>query len=58
MQYPFYLLPTSFTVVFSANGEKALRKNAITLPLYTILLLFVFFIGYSAIVKIPGITRS
>lgn len=51
----FYLLPTSFTVVFSANGEKALRKNAITLPLYTILLLFVFFIGYSAIVQIPGL---
>jgi SSS family solute:Na+ symporter len=42
----FYLLPTSFSVVFSANGEKALRKNAITLPLYTILLLFVFFIGF------------
>lgn len=51
----FYLLPTSFTVVFSANGEKALRKNAITLPLYTILLLFVFFIGFSAIVQIPGL---
>ncbi|MGE7765909.1 sodium:solute symporter family protein [Peribacillus sp. NPDC096540] len=51
----FYLLPTSFSVVFSANGEKSLRKNAITLPLYTILLLFVFFIGFSAIVKIPGL---
>lgn len=51
----FYLLPTSFTVVFAANGEKALRKNAISLPLYTILLLFVFFIGFSAIVKIPGL---
>lgn len=51
----FYLLPTSFSVVFSANGERALRKNAITLPLYTILLLFVFFIGFSAIVKIPGL---
>ena len=51
----FYLLPTSFTVVFAANGEKALRKNAISLPLYTILLLFVFFIGFSAVVKIPGL---
>jgi len=30
----FYLLPNSFSVVLSANGEKALRKNAITLPFF------------------------
>lgn len=51
----FYLLPNSFSVVLSANGEKALRKNAITLPLYTLLLLFAFFIGFAAIIQIPGL---
>jgi solute:Na+ symporter, SSS family len=51
----FYLLPNSFLVILSANGEKALRKNAITLPLYTLLLLFVFFIGFTAIIQIPGL---
>ncbi|BDG35854.1 sodium:solute symporter family protein [Saccharococcus caldoxylosilyticus] len=51
----FYLLPHSFSVVLSANGEKTLRKNAITLPLYTLLLLFVFFIGFTAVVQIPGL---
>ncbi|KXH83799.1 sodium:solute symporter [Sporosarcina sp. HYO08] len=49
----FYIMPTSFMVILSANGEKNLRKNAITLPLYTILLLFIFFVGFSAITIIP-----
>lgn len=51
----FYLLPNSFTVALTANSEKALRKNAITLPLYTLLLLFAFFIGFAAIVQLPGL---
>lgn len=38
----FYLLPQTFMVVLSSNGERTLRKNAIALPLYTLLLLFVF----------------
>ncbi|MEZ2659649.1 sodium:solute symporter family protein [Aneurinibacillus aneurinilyticus] len=51
----FYIMPTSFMVVLTAKGKKAIRKNAILLPLYTILLLFVFFIGYAAVVQIPGL---
>lgn len=51
----FYLLPNSFSVALTASSEKALRKNAITLPLYTLLLLFAFFIGFAAIVQIPGL---
>ena len=51
----FYLLPQTFSVVLSADGEKSLKKNAITLPLYTLLLLFVFFIGFAAIIQIPGL---
>lgn len=51
----FYLLPQTFMVVLSSNGERTLRKNAIALPLYTLLLLFVFFIGFTAILEIPGL---
>lgn len=54
----FYLLPNSFTVALTASSEKALRKNAITLPLYTLLLLFAFFIGFAAIIQIPGLQGS
>ncbi|MCM3719823.1 sodium:solute symporter family protein [Fictibacillus phosphorivorans] len=53
--FGFYLLPQSFTVVISAKSERALKKNAITLPLYTILILFAFFIGFAAIIQVPGL---
>lgn len=53
--FGFYLLPNSFSVLLSSKSAKALKKNAITLPLYTLLLLFAFFIGFAAIVEIPGL---
>ncbi|WP_108670748.1 sodium:solute symporter family protein [Peribacillus acanthi] len=53
--FGFYLLPQSFSVVLSAKSERALKKNAITLPLYTILILFAFFIGFAAIIQVPGL---
>lgn len=53
--FGFYLLPQSFSVVLSAKSARALKKNAITLPLYTILLLFIFFIGFAAIIQVPGL---
>lgn len=53
--FGFYLLPQSFSVILSADGEKGLKKNAIVLPLYTLLLLFAFFIGFAAIVEVPGL---
>jgi solute:Na+ symporter, SSS family len=53
--FGFYLLPQSFTVVLSAKSERSLKKNAITLPLYTILILFAFFIGFAAIIQVPGL---
>ncbi|MFP7357866.1 sodium:solute symporter family protein [Kurthia gibsonii] len=53
--FGFYLLPNTFSVTISASGTKALKRNAITLPLYTLLLLFVFFIGFAAMIQIPGL---
>lgn len=56
--FGFYLLPQSFTVVLSAKIERSLKKNAITLPLYTILILFAFFIGFAAIILVPGLQEA
>lgn len=53
--FGFYLLPQTFTVILSAKSPSTLKKNAVTLPLYTILILFAFFIGFSAIVQVPGL---
>lgn len=51
----FYVWPHTFVSVFSAKNEKVFRKNSIVSPLYTLMLLFVFFVGFTAILQIPGL---
>jgi solute:Na+ symporter, SSS family len=52
----FYMWPHSFGAAFTAKDERAFRRNAIILPLYQLILLFVFFCGFAAILKVPGLT--
>ncbi len=52
----FYMWPHAFGAVFTAKEERAFRRNAIVLPLYQLILLFVFFCGFAAILKVPGLT--
>ncbi|HEY9085473.1 MAG TPA: sodium:solute symporter family protein [Candidatus Tyrphobacter sp.] len=51
----FYMGPQSFAAVYSARSAEALRRNAIFLPLYQIVLLLVFFAGFSALLIVPGL---
>jgi len=41
---------------YSAKNEDAIRWNAIRLPFYQLLLLLVYFAGFSAIILRPGLT--
>ncbi|HLH47961.1 MAG TPA: sodium:solute symporter family protein [Roseiarcus sp.] len=52
----FYMWPHAFGAVFTAKAEHIFRRNAIILPLYQLILLFVFFCGFAAILKTPGLT--
>src|SRR5262249_23715639 len=52
----FYLWPHSFSAVYTARNAKIIRQNAIVLPLYQLILLFVFFVGFTAILQVPGLT--
>jgi SSS family solute:Na+ symporter len=52
----FYMWPHAFGAVFTAKAERIFRRNAIILPLYQLILLFVFFCGFAAILKLPGLT--
>ena len=52
----FYMWPHYFTSTFSADNEKIFRRNAIFLPLYQLVLLFVFFVGFAAVLQVPGLT--
>jgi solute:Na+ symporter, SSS family len=54
----FYMWPQFFGATFSAQNERVFRRNAITLPLYQLVLLFIFFVGFAAILKVPGLTGS
>jgi solute:Na+ symporter, SSS family len=51
----FYMWPQVFSSVYTAQSGKVFRKNAIISPLYTLMLLFVFFVGFSAILEVPGL---
>jgi SSS family solute:Na+ symporter len=54
----FYMWPHSFAAVLTAKEEGAFRRNAIVLPVYQLILLFVFFCGFAAILQIPDLTGS
>jgi SSS family solute:Na+ symporter len=51
----FYMWPHSFGSLFTAREARAFRRNAVFMPLYQLILLFVFFVGFAAILKVPGL---
>jgi SSS family solute:Na+ symporter len=54
----FYMWPHAFGSVFTAKSGDTLRRNAVIMPLYTITLPLLFFVGYSAILVIPGLKNG
>lgn len=51
----FFMWPTSTAAIFSSKSGDALRHNAILLPLYSLLIVFVLFAGFAALLIIPGL---
>ena len=51
----FYMWPHTFGSVYTARNENVFRKNAVIMPLYQLVLLFVFFTGFAAILQVPGL---
>ena len=54
----FYMWPHTFGTVYAARDERVFRKNAVALPLYQLVLLFVFFAGFAAVLKVPGLAGA
>ena len=52
----FYMWPQYFASTYTAKSEGVFRKNAIVLPLYQLVILFVFFVGFAAVLNVPGLT--
>ena len=53
-----YVWPQFFAGVYTARSENVFRKNAVMLPLYQLVVLFVFFVGFAATLAVPGLTGS
>ncbi len=51
----FYMWPQSMAALYSAHSEEPIRRNAIFLPLYQLLLLLVYFAGWTALLVVPGL---
>jgi SSS family solute:Na+ symporter len=53
--FGFYMWPHTFGSVFTARDASVFRRNAVLMPLYQLVLLFVFFIGFAALLSVPGL---
>lgn len=51
----FFMGPQSNAAVFSAKDATALRGNAVFLPVYQLIMLLVFFAGFTAVLVTPGL---
>jgi SSS family solute:Na+ symporter len=54
----FYMYPQAFAVTYSAKSSKAIRRNATWLPLYQILMIALFYVGFAALLIVPGLKGS
>ncbi|TCP23753.1 SSS family solute:Na+ symporter [Scopulibacillus darangshiensis] len=51
----FYMYPHTFSSLYSSKSAHALRKNVSIMPLYALVIVFVFFVGFAAILQVPGL---
>jgi SSS family solute:Na+ symporter len=54
----FYMWPHAFAAAFTAKSGDTLRRNAVVMPLYTITLAFIFFVGFTAVLIVPGLPNG
>lgn len=50
-----WMFPHIFGSVYTAREANVFRRNAVFLPLYQLMLLFVFFAGFAAVLQVPGL---
>jgi SSS family solute:Na+ symporter len=54
----FYMWPHAFGAAFTAKSGDTLRRNAVVMPLYTITLAFIFFVGFTAVLVVPSLPNG
>jgi SSS family solute:Na+ symporter len=51
----FFMWPHTFASLYTARDERIFRRNAVILPLYQLILLFVMFVGFTALIEVPDL---
>lgn len=51
----FFMGPQSSAAIYSSKDANVLRRNAVFLPVYQLIMLLVFFAGFSALLVTPGL---
>ncbi len=54
----FYMWPHTFGSALAAKNEDVFRRNAAFMPLYQLLIVFVFFVGFAALLQVPKLGDS
>jgi SSS family solute:Na+ symporter len=50
--------PHGFASIFAAKDGETLQRNAIVLPLYNLTIPLVFFVGFAALIALPGLANG
>jgi SSS family solute:Na+ symporter len=53
-----FMWPHTFASAYTARSDGAFRRNAVLLPLYQLVILFVFLAGFAALLVVPGLTGA
>jgi len=53
-----YMWPHTFGSIYSAKSGDTLRRNAVIMPLYNLTLPLLFFVGFTAILVLPGLKNG
>jgi len=52
----FFMWPHAYGSIYTARSARAIRANAVLLPLYQLILLFAILVGFAAIPQVPGLS--
>jgi len=53
--FGFFMWPQYFAASFTAKSGNILRRNAVIMPLYSITMPLLFFVGFTALLVLPGL---
>jgi SSS family solute:Na+ symporter len=54
----FYMWPQFFATAYTARSGNILRRNAVVMPLYSVTMPLMFFVGLTALLVLPGLPDS